>query len=379
MSNRKLIDVYHERSKFRKRLRDVGISIGKLPPGPLNAITDVAGVKVGHKTLIDGTGKRKPGTGPIRTGVTTILPSPNIFEEKLIGGGFILNGAGEMSGMIQLNEWGLLETPIALTNTMSVGAVSDGIAEWMTSKFSDLQKGKQVIIPVVGECDDSFLNDSAGLHVRKKHVIEALDSMKDGEVQEGAVGAGTGMICCDLKSGIGTSSRIMRIDSRDFILGCMVLSNFGEIEDLRVDGVPVGIRLEEELLGFSKRRENYGSIIVVLATDLPVSSVQIQRICKRASLGIGRVGSYAAHGSGEIIIGFSTANTIKPKKNQAFYHAELLHDSAINIAYQAAVEVTEEAILNSLTAAVEMEGIEGNRAPALPLERLQELYANARD
>ncbi len=372
----KLLNSYAEKAKSRKRIRDLGVKIGKLPTGKFNAITDVKGVQVGHTTLIEGTGKRKPGSGPVRTGVTTILPSADIFHEKLIGGGFILNGAGEMSGMIQLNEWGILETPIALTNTMSVGAVSDGIAEWMAAQFTDIQRGKQVIIPVVGECDDSFLNDSAGLHVRKRHVKEALDNVSGGPVQEGAVGAGTGMICSDLKGGIGTSSRIMKIDGRSFTLGCLVLSNFGEIEDLRIDGIAIGPMIADELKDFTKRRENYGSIITVLATDLPVSSGQIQRICKRASLGIGRVGSYAAHGSGEIIIGFSTANTIKTAEKKSFYKAELLHDSAINIAYQAAVEVTEEAILNSLAAAVEMEGIEGNRAPALPLDKVAEIYRN---
>lgn len=370
---KKLSDVFDEKKQARKRLRQWGVKIGELPTGKHNAITDVKGVKVGHATLIDGTGKRKPGTGPVRTGVTVISPNDDVYRNKLTAGGFILNGAGEMTGMIQLNEWGLLETPIALTNTMSVGQVSSSLSKWMVGQYKDIHSGKQVVIPVVGECDDSFLNDSAGLHVKDRHVLDAIDHLSSKAPEEGAVGAGTGMICCDFKAGIGTSSRIVQVGQRNFTLGCLVLANFGEMKELRVDGAPIGRRLVDDFKHFDTRRENYGSIITILGTDMPLGSLQLQRLCKRAALGIGRVGSHAAHGSGEIIIGFSTTN-IAPK-DKDFFNVELINDSKIDSAYQAAVEVTEEAILNSLCMGVEMEGVEGNKAPAFPADRLSELLS----
>ncbi|NCN27195.1 P1 family peptidase [bacterium] len=373
---KKLREVFLERSLKRKRLRDLGIKVGRLPTGKTNSIVDVPGVKVGHATLIDGTGKRKPGTGPIRTGVTVISPNDDIYHKKLMAGGFILNGAGEMTGMIQLNEWGLIETPIALTNTMSVGQVGSALSQWMVDQYKDIHSGRQVVIPVVGECDDSFLNDSGGLHVKAHHVREAVGNLSSEPPAEGAVGAGTGMICCDFKAGIGSSSRVVKIGSKSFNLGCLVLSNFGDMDELRLDGVPIGKALKKEFSYMKTRRENYGSIITVLATDLPLGPLQLQRLCKRAALGIGRVGSHAAHGSGEIILGFSTANVIP--RDEPFYKLQMTNDSHINVAYEAAIEVVEEAIWNSLCMAVEMEGVEGNVAPSIPLERVSEVYNKQR-
>ncbi len=295
----------------RVRARDLDLPLGRFKPGRFNAITDVEGVLVGHSTIIEGDGKLKVGHGPVRTGVTAILPNEaNIFMERLAGGAFVLNGAGEVSGLTQLVEWGLLETPILLTNTMSVGAVSDAVARYMVQKHPGIGEEHDVIIPVVGECDDSWLNDISGNHVKEKHVREAIESAKSGMVPEGAVGGGTGMITCDFKAGIGTSSRKLPEVFGGYTLGVLVMSNFGKMHNLRVAGMPVGELLAEKLRGLPRREHSYGSIIAVVATDAPLLPHQLSRLCKRVALGIGRVGSYAAHGSGEIVVGFSTANVI---------------------------------------------------------------------
>ena len=361
-------------NKNKNRLRDLGIKIGKFPTGHFNSITDVKGVKVGHTTLTKGHGKRtKLGKGPARTGVTVILPNNNIFNNKLVASSFILNGAGEVSGITQVNEWGLLETPIALTNTMSVGKVSDSIVKWMSERFEKIWNQSQVVIPVVGECDDSFLNDSVGQHVKVKDVLDAIESAKSGATEEGCVGAGTGMICCDFKAGIGTSSRIFNIGKDKFTIGILVLSNFGVMDELRVDGFPVGKIMTPKQGNYNKRVDNYGSIITVLATDLPLSPHQIQRLCKRSALGIGRVGSHASHGSGEIVFGFSTANVIKHGQGHCNYNMNIISDEFINPAYQAVIEATEEAILNSLTSACDMKGVDNHFVPAIDKKLLKEI------
>lgn len=353
----------------KKRSRDLGIKIGTFPTGRYNAITDVRGVKVGHTTLISGKGKHKPGKGPVRTGVTAILPNDRIFEKKIVASGFILNGAGEVTGLTQILEWGLLETPIALTNTHATGNVSNGIIQWMAKKYERIWNNKHVVIPVVGECDDSFLNDSVSMHVQPRHIVEALDRAKGGPVEEGSVGSGTGMVCCDFKGGIGTSSRILEIGKATYTMGVLVMSNFGVMEELRVDGFPVG-RIAAKAQGqYRRRTESYGSIIVVIATDLPLSSSQIQRICKRASLGIGRAGSHAAHGSGEIIIGFSTANIISERI--PMHTLTMMDDDHLGPAYRAVIEATEESIINSLVASSSMTGINDNWVPGIDLSILQ--------
>jgi len=251
----------------RRLLRHFGYQVGRFPTGAKNSITDVPEVKVGHSTIIEGTGKRKPGTGPVRTGVTAIIPHENVYMERLIAGANILNGAGEVSGLIQIQEWGLIETPILLTNTLSVGRVSDVCVKWMSEKYPEMGGQYEVIIPVVGECDDSFLNDSVGRHIKERHVYEALNSVSDAMVPEGSVGAGTGMVCCDFKGGIGSASRIVMIDERQYTIGILVLTNFGRIDDLRILGIPVGRKLVSAFAGIHKRSDNFGSIIVVLATD----------------------------------------------------------------------------------------------------------------
>jgi D-aminopeptidase len=364
----------------RKRLRDLGIVIGRYPTGPLNAITDVAGIRVGHTTLIQGEGTLQPGRGPVRTGITSIIPTQNIFFDRVISGAFVLNGAGEVSGLTQVDEWGLLETPILLTNTMSVGKVSDATVKWMVRHFPGIGTEWDVVIPVVGECDDSFLNDAVGRHIRSEHVYSAIERAAVGPVPEGSVGAGTGMVTCDFKGGIGTASRRVPSEgsAEDYTLGVLVLSNFGVCRNLRVDGVPVGEILEPEFRTLGKRTYSYGSIICVVATDAPLLSNQLSRVCKRAALGIGRCGSYAAHGSGEIVVAFSTGNKV-PRQTRGMTHTlEALLDPVLGAHYEAVIEATEEAILNSMCMAGDMTGQSGNFAPGLPLDRLVEIMRKHR-
>ena len=339
----------------------------------MNGITDVPGVRVGHSTLIEGSGRRKPGNGPVRTGVTVLIPNDDIYNRKLVCGGFILSGAGEVSGFTQVAEWGIIETPIALTNTLSVGRVSDSVIKWMAQKFPEIREHQEVIIPVVGECDDSFLNDAVGLHIKPQHVFSALDSATAGPVEEGAVGAGTGMICCDFKAGIGTSSRLVPLGDDVYTVGVLVLSNFGVMEHLRMDGFPVGRVLAGSQGSYQRRMHSYGSIIVVIGTDMPLTAMQMNRVCRRAALGVGRVGSYGAHSSGEIILGFSTSNTIPRIAKQPRVQFQFILDIFLDPAYKAVIESTEEAILNSLAMAVDMEGAGGNRVPAVNLQLIKGL------
>ncbi|MFO0597405.1 MAG: P1 family peptidase [Myxococcaceae bacterium] len=360
-------------SSKRVRARELDLPLGRFRPGKYNAITDVEGVLVGHSTIIDGPpGPLVPGKGPVRTGVTAIIPNDgNIFMDRLAGGAFVLNGAGEVSGLTQVVEWGLLETPILLTNTMAVGAVSDALARTMVETHPGIGHEHDVIIPVVGECDDSYLNDISGRHVKEEHVREALEKAKTGVVPEGAVGGGTGMITCDFKAGIGTSSRKLPPVLGGYTLGVLVMSNFGKMHNLRVAGMPVGEVLAEKFRGMPRRTISYGSIIAVVATDAPLLPHQLNRLCKRVSLGIGRVGSYAAHGSGEIVVGFSTANVVPRRTRKMVYKMKLLLDARLDPLYEAVMEATEEAILNSMCMANEMAGAHGHVVPALPLDEVR--------
>jgi D-aminopeptidase len=361
-----------EQPEPRVRARDLGLPLGRFKPGKYNAITDVEGVLVGHSTIIRGRGPLRAGQGPVRTGVTAILPNKgNIFMERVIGGGFVLNGSGEISGMTQVMEWGLVETPIMLTNTMSVGAVADGVARYMIERYPGIGDEHDVIIPVVGECDDSWLNDVAGRHVKEANVLEAIRTATDGPVAEGSVGGGTGMITCDFKSGIGTASRKLPEVHGGYVLGVLVMSNFGKMHNLRVGGMPVGEVLAEKFRSLPKRGQTYGSIIAVVATDAPLLSHQMNRLCKRVALGFGRVGSYAGHGSGEMVVGFSTANLIPRRTQKMVYRMKIVLDQRLDPLYEAVMEATEEAILNSMCMARPMTGINDNYVPALPLEEVR--------
>lgn len=358
---------------MRCRARDLDIVIGRHRTGPFNAITDVEGVKVGHKTLISGSGKMRRGHGPVRTGVTAILPNEgNIFYERLHAGAFVLNGAGEVSGLTQVLEWGLIETPIALTNTLSVGTVSAGVIDHMLATHPGIGREHDVIIPLVGECDDSWLNDIGGGHVEKFHAVEAIEAAHSGPMEEGSVGGGTGMMTFDLKAGIGTSSRVLDEEEGGFTVGVLVQSNFGTLEHMRIGGRLLGPELKERMR-YQARPGIAGSIITVVATDAPLLPHQLNRLAKRAALGIGRLGSYAAHGSGEIILCFSTANRIPRKPKKKVYRLRILGDHFINPLYEATVDATEEAILNSLFQAETMVGCHDRTAQELPIDTVKDL------
>ena len=366
-----------DQASSRRRARDLGIQIGTFAPGPFNAITDVRGVQVGHTTLIRGEpASPLPGGGPVRTGVTAIMPrAGNVFEAKAVSGAFVLNGAGELTGLTQVMEWGLIETPILLTNTLSVGTCSAAAVEYMVAAYPSIGREADVIIPVVGECDDSWLNDIVGGHVHSNHVHAAIEGARSGPVEEGNVGGGTGMMTCGFKGGIGTSSRRLPEEKGGYTVGVLVMSNFGEREDLRVDGIAIGRILAPRFAHLDTRRSSYGSIIALIATDAPLISHQLSRLSKRVALGIGRSGSYAAHTSGEIVLAFSVANSIPRQAKRSVYRLRVLIDAHIDPLYQAAVEATEEAILNALCMATDMAGVDGHFAPAIPLDDLQQIYA----
>jgi D-aminopeptidase len=320
-----------------KKIRDYGICIGNMPTGKLNSITDVKGVRVGHSTI---------DKGNIKTGVTVILPHlENTFKNKLIASSHIINGFGKSTGLIQIDELGLLETPIVLTNTLSVGTAQDALVRYMLDLNQDIGDTTGTVNPVVCECNDGELNDIRGLHVKTENIFEAIENSCE-EFEEGNVGAGTGMICYDLKGGIGSSSRTLKLQNKDYTIGVLVLSNFGSLEDFVLNKDPIGLRIKDTLK--NKESEDKGSIITILATDIPLSSRQIKRVIKRIQTGIARTGSYHGNGSGEICIGFSTANVIKHYESEDFININILNEDKINKIFKATVEATEEAIVNSL-------------------------------
>ena len=360
------------------RFRDLGLRVGLLPPGPLNAITDVGGVTVGTTTLIEGEGPLQVGKGPIRTGVTAIVPHPGIDAEPLFAGCHRLNGNGEMTGLEWVRESGCLTTPVAITNTHSVGVVRDALVAY---EVRDRAKGPAFwSLPVVGETYDGALNDINGMHVRPEHLFDALDQAKGGPVPEGNVGGGTGMICHDFKGGTGTASRV--VDG--WTVGALVQSNYGDRERLMVDGVHVGESIptselpsgwdEEEAVG----RAGEGSIIVVVATDAPLLPHQLERLAQRAGLGVARVGGGGANSSGDIFFAFSTANAGRMKSYKAAdadvpLTVDMVSDASITPLFWGAIEATEEAILNALVAADTLVGRDGITAHALPHDRLVEI------
>jgi D-aminopeptidase len=277
-----------------------------------------------------------------------------------------------------MTEWACLETPILLTHSLAVGRVADAASAWMVESYPGIGDYEDVVLPVVGECDDSFLSDAVGVHVTADHVYKAIQTASAGPVAEGSVGAGTGMITCDFKAGIGTSSRRIRAEDEAYTVGVLVLSNWGKMRDLRIDGVPVGSLLEPDYTSYRKRERNQGSIVVVLATDSPLLPSQLNRVCKRAALGLGRAGSYAAHSSGEIIIGFSTAITRPRKVKRMATRFRALLDECLNPFYEATVEATEEAIANSLCMAEPMIGANEQEVPALPLDKVEQVMGRYR-
>ncbi len=360
-------------AELRQRARDLGITIGEYPTGPLNTITDVAGVKVGQTTLISGEGALKPGTGPVRTGVTIIVPREDVWHKKVAAGAFVLNGTGEMTGLSWVAESGFLEYPIALTNTLNVPRVANGVMSWMIKQYPEIGISDDTLTPVVAECDDGRLNDIQGRHVSEQDVMAALDGASSGPVREGTVGAGTGMVSYGFKGGIGTASRRLPDKEGGYTVGVLVNANHGRRPELVVGGVPVG-RLYEATSPAAQAPspgQSEGSIIIVIATDAPLDSRQLTRLAKRAALGLARTGSSARHGSGDFMLAFSTANVIPHYPKEPTYNLTHLADTHLNPLIVATVEATEEAILNALTMATTVTGRDGHRVEAISLTRLR--------
>ena len=361
----------------RMRFRDLtGRGIGPLPTGPLNAITDVAGVEVGQTTVRHGDPPGTPGEGPARTGVTAIWPGHrDIFERPVPAGTHVLAGTGEIICMTEIDELGLLSSPILLTNSMQIGGVYDATVRYMLERNPEIARTIHVVMPVVGECDDSFLNDSRGLHVQPEHVWAALDAASNGPVEEGAVGAGTGMICMGFKGGIGASSRVIEIGAGAYTVGVLALTNYGRRRRLTIGGRLLGPDFPDLLPEVGpvpppEGRHGEGSSIIVAATDAPLTSHQLARLAKRAAFGLIRVGSTGGNGSGELAVAFSTAYTLDRMPR---YSVDLLNNYAIDDLFEAAVDAAEEAIVNSMCMAMTTVGRDGNTIHALPLDRLADL------
>jgi D-aminopeptidase len=362
-----------ESGKGKPRARDLGIPFDGTP-GALNAITDVSGVAVGHTTLISGEGKLEVGKGPVRTGVTAILPrGKESMNNSVFAGWWSLNGNGEMTGTTWVEESGFLEGPVMITNTHSVGVVRDAVIHWRVTHGQPDPTGYWWSLPVVAETWDGWLNDINGFHVKPEHAFHAIDSAASGPVQEGAVGGGTGMVCNGFKGGIGTSSR--KFDVRgdgSYTVGVLVQCNYGTKSNLRVAGIPVGREIDgdDPYASTAFAGEDRGSIIVVVATDAPLLAHQLKRLARRVSLGLGRDGSISGNGSGDIFIAFSTAN---PGASAADHVVDLkmLPNDQIEPVFAATVQATEEAIINALIAAETMTGIENHRVRALPHDELR--------
>ncbi len=356
----------------KPRARDLGVPFDGTP-GPNNAITDVKGVEVGHTTLISGQGKLVVGKGPIRTGVTAIHPRGKTSNDAVFAAWFTLNGNGEMTGTTWVDDSGFLNGPVMLTNTHSVGVVRDAVIAWKVKRGEPDMEGYWWSLPVVAETWDGYLNDINGFHVHPEDAWHALDSAHSGPVEEGNVGGGTGMICNEFKGGIGTSSRVLDAKAGGYTIGVLVQCNYGDREQLRIAGVPVGREIAEHTVF----KEDLGSIIVIVATDAPLIPTQLKRIAKKVSLGLGRDGSYSGDGSGDIFLAFSTANpgAVSPKSDQPHnvHPLTMLPNDSLDPIFLATVQATEEAVVNAMVAAETMKGIDDHEVIALPHERLREV------
>lgn len=329
-----------------------GIRVGKLPCGPLDKISDVPGVTVGHCTLADG---------GVQTGVTALLPHQgDIFHDKVMAASHVINGFGKTTGLVQIDELGTLETPILFTNTLSVGTVETALVKYMLDENPDICETTGSVNPVVCECNDSGLNDIRGLHVTEENVWAALADCR-ADFAEGAVGAGRGMRCHGLKGGIGSASRVVELDGKQYTIGALVLSNHAVFDDLVVAGTPIQSLLDAHI----PPHEDKGSIIAVLATDIPLSERQLRRLCHRALVGLSRTGSFCGNGSGEIVIAFTTANRVPHYSEKAILPMGMLHDDAINPLFRAVAECVEESVLSSLLHAETVTGYHGRTVRCL--------------
>jgi D-aminopeptidase len=354
------------RAQTKPRARDLGVPFDGMP-GPFNAITDVKGVEVGHTTLISGSGKLKVGEGPVRTGVTAVLPRGKDSLDPVFGAWFSLNGNGEMTGTTWLEESGFLDGPVMITNTHSVGVVRDAVIAWRVQKAPPDQDGYSWSLPVVAETADDDLNDMNGFHVKPGHAFHALDTAHGGPVEEGNVGGGTGMICNEFKGGIGSASRVLDAKYGGYTVGVLVQCNYGWRSQLRIAGVPVG----REIPDHTVRDNDIGSIIVVVATDAPLIPTQLKRVVRRVSLGLGRDGSFSGDGSGDIFIAFSTANP-GAASSKGIRQLTMLPNESLNPLFVATVQATEEAVINAMVAAETMRGINDFEVIALPHDKLRE-------
>jgi D-aminopeptidase len=356
----------------KPRARDLGVPFDGTP-GPLNAITDVAGVTVGHTTLISGEGKLVVGQGPVRTGVTAVFPRGKEVDDKgVFAGWWTLNGNGEMTGTTWVEESGILTGPVMITNTHSVGVVRDAVIQWTVAHRKVGPDDDWWSLPVVAETWDGWLNDINGFHVKPEHVFHAIESSHGGPVQEGAVGGGTGMICNGFKGGIGTSSRKLSMKDGGYTVGVLVQCNYGSRQNFRVAGIPVGREIpSEDPYAFAPDDiTERGSIIVIIATDVPLIPHQLKRLARRVSLGLGRDGSISGNGSGDIFIAFSTAN-LGAAATDHVVDLKMVPNDLLNPVFAATVEATEEAIINAMVAATTMTGIENHRVSALPHDQLR--------
>ena len=358
--------------KSKPRARDLGVPFDGTP-GPLNAITDVAGVTVGHTTLISGEGNLPVGQGPVRTGVTAVLPrGKNSMLDPVFAGWWSLNGNGEMTGTTWVEESGFLDGPVMITNTHSVGVVRDAVIQWRVQHGQPDPEGYWWSLPVVAETWDGWLNDINGFHVKPEHAFHAIDSAHGGPVEEGNVGGGTGMICNEFKGGIGTSSRKLSEKEGGYTVGVLVQCNYGRRNDLRIAGVPVGREIPQDAAYASSKfsGQDRGSIIVIVATDAPIVAHQLKRLARRVALGLGRDGSISGNGSGDIFIAFSTANPGAAATDHVVT-VKMLPNEMIQPLFTATVEATEEAVINAMVAAETMTGARGHRVIALPHEQLR--------
>lgn len=356
----------------KPRARDLGVPFDGTP-GPLNAITDVAGVAVGHTTLISGEGKLVIGQGPVRTGVTAVLPrGKDSMMNPVFAGWFSQNGNGEMTGTTWVEESGFLEGPVMITNTHSVGVVRDAVIQWRVTHGQPDATGYWWSLPVVAETWDGWLNDINGFHVKPEHAFQAIDTAQSGPVLEGAVGGGTGMVCNGFKGGIGTSSRKLTVKDGGYTIGVLVQCNYGSRQNLRIAGIPVGreIKSEDPYAYQPSEISERGSIIVVIATDAPLISSQLKRLARRVSLGLGRNGSISGNGSGDIFIAFSTANSGAGSVDHVV-DIKMMPNDLLDPVFAATVQAVEESIINAMIAAESMTGIENHHVTALPHDQLR--------
>ena len=351
----------------KPRARDLGVPFDGTP-GPLNAITDVKGVEVGHTTLISGDGPLKVGVGPVRTGVTAVLPRGKKTNDPVFANWFTLNGNGEMTGTTWVEDSGFLDGPVMITNTHSVGVVRDAVIAWRIKQGPPDEQGYFWSLPVVAETYDGDLNDINGFHVKPEDAIHALDTAHGGPVDEGNVGGGTGMICNEFKGGIGTASRVLNAKYGGYTVGVLVQCNYGQRDQLRIAGVPVGKEIPEH----QTKNDDVGSIIVVVATDAPLIPTQLKRVARKVSLGLGRDGSYSGDGSGDIFIAFSTANP-GAASTKGLRQIAMMPNEELNPIFLATVQATEEAIVNAMVAAETMTGINNFTVIALPHDKLREV------